>query len=247
MTDQAPEARTSPSRKTSAKHSQHNAKRRRTQEERTTETTRTLIQATIDLVCESGYASVTTAKIAARAKLSRGALQHHFRSRSELMIAVAKHLTDSMLRLGETIGESRLSLDDRVEAAVTHYLSAYLSREYFATLSILVGITNDTEFIGRSRLVNIQKGSDGPWLSLFADQGIDNKDLLVARNITLATLRGMAVARLLGMSNASLKPEADALKAMLIRFFQDKRQPDSLSSKQKSKAARRPVRSRRLQ
>ena len=62
--------------------------RRKTREERSTDTRDALIRAAIDLITACGYAATTTSLVAGRAGVSRGALQHHFKSRDELVFAV---------------------------------------------------------------------------------------------------------------------------------------------------------------
>jgi AcrR family transcriptional regulator len=65
---------------------------RRTQAERSASTRAALLQATIDCLLELGYARTTTQEVQARAGVSRGALTHHFASKSELLLAA----TDSL-------------------------------------------------------------------------------------------------------------------------------------------------------
>jgi AcrR family transcriptional regulator len=61
---------------------------RRTQLERTTKTRLALIDATIDVVNARGYNGASTALIAERAGVSRGAILHHFGTRAALMAEV---------------------------------------------------------------------------------------------------------------------------------------------------------------
>jgi len=65
---------------------------RRTNEERSAQTRGKLIQTTIDLLYRSGYSATTTIMVAKRAKVSRGAMLHQFRTRVDLLAAVAEHI-----------------------------------------------------------------------------------------------------------------------------------------------------------
>lgn len=67
---------------------------RRTQEERTAQTRLALVQATIAVVHEHGYAGTNTQTIARRAGVSRGAMLHHFGTRAALMAEVVRHVFD---------------------------------------------------------------------------------------------------------------------------------------------------------
>jgi AcrR family transcriptional regulator len=56
------------------------------------------VQATIDCLVELGYRDTTTAKIQARAGVSRGALTHHFSSKAELLLAAMEELYEQFRR-----------------------------------------------------------------------------------------------------------------------------------------------------
>jgi AcrR family transcriptional regulator len=65
---------------------------RRTNEQRSAETRGKLIRTAIDLLYRSGYSATTTVMVAKRAKVSRGAMLHQFRTRVDLLAAVAEHV-----------------------------------------------------------------------------------------------------------------------------------------------------------
>lgn len=65
----------------------------RTQAERREQTRAALLDATIDCLIELGYARTSLQEICARAGVSKGAQQHHFTTKAELMAAAVEHLT----------------------------------------------------------------------------------------------------------------------------------------------------------
>lgn len=69
------------------------------QEERSAETRRRLLDATVACLFERGYAGTTTTEIAARAGVSRGAQLHHFPKKDELVVSALEHVFE--LRLNE--------------------------------------------------------------------------------------------------------------------------------------------------
>lgn len=71
--------------------------KRRTQAERTAATRAALLEATVECLVESGYASVTTREIADRAGVTRGAQAHHFSSRAELVIEAVRYLAATLV------------------------------------------------------------------------------------------------------------------------------------------------------
>jgi AcrR family transcriptional regulator len=70
---------------------------RLTQDEKTAETRRRLLDAAIVCLIERGYANTTTSEIAERAGLSRGAQLYHFPKKEELLTSAVEHLFSLML------------------------------------------------------------------------------------------------------------------------------------------------------
>ena len=53
-----------------------------------------ILEATMQCLIEVGYAQTTTDKIAQKARVSRGAMTHHFKSRAAVLSAAAKYITE---------------------------------------------------------------------------------------------------------------------------------------------------------
>lgn len=71
-------------------------KTHRTQAERRAQTRAALLDATIDCLVDLGYARTSVQEICARAGVSKGAVQHHFSAKAELMAAAVEHLTEKL-------------------------------------------------------------------------------------------------------------------------------------------------------
>lgn len=65
---------------------------RRTQEQRSTETRRALVEAAVQVIYRLGYGGATTAVIAEEAGISRGSIIFHFSTRAELMAEVLRSI-----------------------------------------------------------------------------------------------------------------------------------------------------------
>src|ERR1700753_2126738 len=66
----------------------------RTQQQRREETRRALLDAAVESLIEVGFARTTTLEVQRRANASRGALLHHFPSKTELLVAAVDHLAE---------------------------------------------------------------------------------------------------------------------------------------------------------
>ena len=72
-------------------------------------TRETLIEAALELFTERGYAAVGTEEIVARAKLTRGALYHHFADKRDLFRAVFQRVEGDLV---QRIGARMEAVDD---------------------------------------------------------------------------------------------------------------------------------------
>ena len=70
-----------------------------------------ILDAAINCFIELGYTNVTTAKVAQSAGVSRGAMLHHFPSKTELIQAAVEYLHDKLLEdYTRRIGEIRVNV-----------------------------------------------------------------------------------------------------------------------------------------
>lgn len=92
---------------------------RRTQAQRSSETRTALLDATLDLLVESGYKATTTTAVAFRAGVSLGALLHHFPTKIDLLTAAIGHAfarrTEEFRRILTDSGAVGDELDDAVD------------------------------------------------------------------------------------------------------------------------------------
>jgi AcrR family transcriptional regulator len=84
--------------KTPARRDDAGVKAPRTQQQRRDETRRALLDAAVESLIEVGFARTTTLEVQRRANASRGALLHHFPSKTELLVAAVDHLAEMRAR-----------------------------------------------------------------------------------------------------------------------------------------------------
>lgn len=82
---------------------------RRTQAERSAATRGRILEAAVTCLYKQGYGATTTVSVATTAKVSRGAMLHHFPSKADLMLATLAHVlalnADAFLRASNAIAD----------------------------------------------------------------------------------------------------------------------------------------------
>ncbi|MET8996933.1 TetR/AcrR family transcriptional regulator [Amycolatopsis sp. Hca4] len=126
----------------------------RTQAQRREQTRTALLDATIDCLVEIGYARTSVQEICARARVSKGAVQHHFTAKAELMAAAVEHLTTKLRR------QLAASLDDLpsggngVAAAIDLLWAGYSGTLSTAVTELWVAARTDPELRAAIRPVD---------------------------------------------------------------------------------------------
>lgn len=120
---------------------------KRTQAERSDRTHQNLCVAALDAMNEVGYGRFATEDVAARAKVSRGALTHQFPSRNHLIIAAYDYLMTSWELGWAKIPKNEKRLEP-VEVTDLLWTKLFQSRHYIASVEIMLAARNDDE-LGR--------------------------------------------------------------------------------------------------
>lgn len=142
-------------------------RRHRTQAERSEQTRAALLDATIDCLIELGYARTSVQEICARAGVSKGAQQHHFSTKAELMASAVEHLThritDQMLTTGDSVPRGQ----DLLDRGVDHIWEGFSGTLAAAFMELWVAARTDPELaaamrpvdraLGRATLVTFRK------------------------------------------------------------------------------------------
>jgi len=170
-------------------------KPRLTQDEKTAETRRRLLDAAIVCLIERGYANTTTSEIAERAGLSRGAQLYHFPKKEELLTSAVEHLFELMFNeMKENVGRLTNENDRRAmaidllwEGANSRFMSAWIElvvasrTDSYLRESVSAANDRSTRFIERS------------FKELFPLPDTANPDYELIPHIVALILEGMAL------------------------------------------------------
>jgi AcrR family transcriptional regulator len=126
----------------------------RTQAQRREQTRLALLDATIDCLVDLGYARTTVQEICARAGVSKGAVQHHFTAKAELMAAAVEHLTTRLRRRLATSLDELPGGGTGVAAAIDLLWTGYSGTLSTAVTELWVAARTDPELRAAIRPVD---------------------------------------------------------------------------------------------
>ncbi|MFE7796953.1 TetR/AcrR family transcriptional regulator [Nocardia sp. NPDC057440] len=178
-------------------------------QDRSRATRQRLLEATIDCLAETGWVAATVAVVAERAGVSRGAAQHHFPTREDLITAALEYMfdtrTDQAQAEAETVAAVAYGVA-RTEAVVAGLVESYTSPLFKAALQVWTHAAADPAL--RERIVPLEaKFGRISHRRAVAALGVDDTDP-VTHHLVQATLdlaRGLGLADVLTDDSARRK------------------------------------------
>jgi AcrR family transcriptional regulator len=105
-------------------------------QDRSRATRERLLEAAVASLAESGWARTSVATVAARAGVSRGAAQHHFPTRADLVTAAIGHMTEVRLAEVRTTQVAPPEGSNRTRWALDQLVGLYTSTLFTAALQV---------------------------------------------------------------------------------------------------------------
>lgn len=169
----------------------------RTRKEQRAHTREVLLDATMRCLVTHGYAGTTTQRIQDEAGVSRGALLHHFASKSELLVAAIHHIADRRLR---DFGELVTDLDggpDALEKMVAAIRSVMTGPPFQAAIELWAASRTDEHL--REALLPAERRLGHALRQLFNEHaGIADPDQArVSFESLMALVRGLELTRIM--------------------------------------------------
>jgi AcrR family transcriptional regulator len=127
---------------------------REPKQDRSRATRQRLLEATIDCLADQGWDATTVTAAAQRAGVSRGAAQHHFPAREDLITAALEHMFDA--RMAEIRAESTQLPEGpgRTEFVVSRVVDHYTGELFKAALQVWTAAAADPSL--RERIVPLE-------------------------------------------------------------------------------------------
>lgn len=201
---------------------------RRSQAERSEATREALLDATIECLCEDGYANTTTGRVAERAGLSRGAHLHHFQTREALVAAAVERLarrrSAEQLAAVDALPEEG---PERVGAGLDFFWSNYANPLFQAALDLWTAARTDPEL--RAALVKVERDLDRQTLELarrlFPDVA-ERPDFERLIEMAAATARGLSLLDTLNPDSDRNRKQWEFCRARLVELFEEAAEGD---------------------
>ena len=178
-----------------------------------------IINAVIGIIKESGYAAASSTRIAQRAGITWGAVQHHFGGKDEILEQV---LDRSHQKFQATLSEPHFttgSADTRVRNYVEAAWQHYQGDEYMASLEILLATrghanTDKDLAISRTREEHVSLGRQ-----IFYDSEASDQERQQAIYCVHCMLTGILVETALEPVSFATQPYIEHLQSLLKRIL----------------------------
>ncbi|EME21160.1 TetR/AcrR family transcriptional regulator [Rhodococcus triatomae] len=171
---------------------------REPQQDRSRVTRRRLLEATIDCLAENGWAATTVGVVATRAGVSRGAAQHHFPTREDLITAALEYMFDTRMQMAREEAVDLPVGEGRTIAVVERLVDYYTGTLFKAALQVWTAAASDPAL--REWVLPLEDRFGRTAHRMAVDQlGVDGSDPVVraAVQATLDLARGLGLADLL--------------------------------------------------
>lgn len=206
---------------------------RLTQAERSERMRQRILAAAFEVLRERGCAGFTTAEVARRAGVSRGAQVHHFPSKHELVTAAMEHVFSISLAKGLALAAAAQQSGQPLETLLRDAQAFYFSDYFYVGLDMLLAGGKDPALseAGARVVRDYRRPVERAWLEVMRGLGLppdSAEDLLL---LTVSLVRGFGirnlwapeperVARLLGLWQAMVSAYVQTHRAGAARHLE---------------------------
>lgn len=169
---------------------------RRTQEQRSAETRRRILDATVLCLQEYGYGGTTTVRVVERAGVTRGALAHHFASKADMVAAAVGHIAATRTQDTFPKIEKALAAEDPIDSGLELLWSMHQGPVFIALVELWVAARTDPDL---RRRIKVLEGSSTSMLLEFAMDLFETGDNPAVRHAVYTALDAIRGIQLMKM------------------------------------------------
>lgn len=206
---------------TSVKDSARNRapRTRRTQSERSDETQKKIIQSALKLLQSKGIRAANLQDIARGAKVTLGAVQHHFPNRQVLMERLIDEVMAPLSRQSELWPSPSITVEKRAHDFVkTCWEMLYGLPSYVAAWSLFYGCKSEPELFSR---IDFNRAESDPiffnrFIECFPEVRLKHADPQALASLIFASLRGIGVFQIFNVDQSEKNSQLNLLANMII-------------------------------
>lgn len=176
---------------------------RRPQQDRSRATRRRLLESTIELLAERGWSGATVGEVAEHAGVSRGAAQHHYPTREDLITGALEYMFDRRMAEVREAAPGLPTGHERTHLVVGRMVEHFTGTLFKAALQVWTAAAADEDL--RARIVPLEaRFGRHAHRATVEMLGADDADPVVHRLVqaTLDMARGLGLADVLSDDSA---------------------------------------------
>ena len=193
-------------------HSMTTTKVRRTQADRSAGTRRALLEAAISSLHQYGYSATTTISVAEIAGVSRGAMLHQFRTKSDLMTFVVESVYEDELAVYKGMVKGIDDPRDRLLRYPGMVWEVLGRPSGLAVLEILQGSRSDRELAEKLRPVQARIEADA---FHHLEPGLGAGTISELLRLIVWTVRGLSIENVLATDEGQVARTIEVLRSLI--------------------------------
>ncbi len=146
---------------------------RRTQAERRSQTQAAILDAALKMLSEQGYAGFSASGVAALAGVSRGAQEHYYPKKNDLIAAATTHAMEAAIEHARSFAQTASKSADPIEKFLASSEDFFFSPVFMAMTEITIAARSDRELakIVHPVIKRSRKILDEIWTDTLAEAG----------------------------------------------------------------------------
>jgi AcrR family transcriptional regulator len=154
-----------------------------------------MLAAAVDCILEEGYYRASSNRIAQRAGVTWGVIQHHFGTREQLLLAVARDGVEHLLTSLQDAAITGDTVEERVASLVDTIWENYRRPAFLAHMQILLNLSKDpgTSAATKKALADTERPIGALWRQLVDQVPLRGELPPGMRTVIFSLIRGVAI------------------------------------------------------
>lgn len=168
-------------------------KARRTQLQRRNETQTAILEASINLLAEKGYARFSASRVAAEAGVSRGAQEHYFPKKIDLIAAATRHAMREAIEHAQSLALTAARSTDPIAKFLADSEHFFFRPVFRAMIEVMVASRSEPELsrIVHPIVLDARHTLNGIWIETLGVAGYPRERAQQFIELTHYLLRGV--------------------------------------------------------